>query len=48
MSQSDTIIYSASEWNANDYSNLITISAAAISSEAVSLCSEEMDECNHL
>ena len=32
MSQSDTIIYSASEWNANDYSNLITISAAAISS----------------
>ena len=32
MSQSDTIIYPASEWNANDYSNLITISAAAISS----------------
>tara|TARA_R100001129_G_scaffold21258_2_gene13567 strand:+ start:1264 stop:1584 length:321 start_codon:yes stop_codon:yes gene_type:complete len=32
MSQSDTIIYPATEWNANDYANIITISAAAISS----------------
>ena len=28
----DTIIYPATEWNANDYANIITISAAAISS----------------
>ena len=32
MSQSDNIIYPATEWNANDYANIITISAAAISS----------------
>ena len=28
----DNIIYPATEWNANDYANIITISAAAISS----------------
>lgn len=32
MSASDNIIYPATEWNANDYANIITISAAAISS----------------
>ena len=32
MSQSDNIIYPATEWNANDYAHIITISAAAISS----------------
>ena len=31
MSES-SIIYPATEWNANDYANIITISAAAISS----------------
>jgi hypothetical protein len=32
MSDTGGIIYPGTEWNANDYANIITISAAAISS----------------
>ena len=32
MSSSDAVIYPTTDWTANDYSNIITIGAAAVSS----------------
>ena len=32
MSSSEPVIYPSTEWTANDYSNIITIGAAAVSS----------------